>query len=185
MNLMGDLPQKVKRINDIVHQANADIFNIWLNEMLFKWHWWLEFSLAVCSWTLWIILRRKESTARLLFAGSIAVILSSFFDAIGMAMGLWGYNSKLIPLIPPYVTWDFCLIPVGIMLTLQYFPKANPLIKGMIISGIGTFIAQPLYRWIGIYASYYWKDYYSFPISVGIYLISHYAFTRKTFDKIV
>lgn len=179
-----DLSEKVDKANQLFHQANVEIYRLWVNEMLFKWPWWLNAALTVLPWILWIMVRKKDSTHRLLYAGAVVLIVSSFLDAIGMALNLWTYDSKLIPLIPPYAPWDFCVIPVSVMLLIQIKPKVSPFLKAAALSGVGSFVVQPLIEWLGLYNPKSWKHYYSFPIAYVIYLIGHYISKRKSFEKV-
>ena len=178
------LIEKVQKANEALHQVNAEFYSIWLNDMLFKWHWWLNLAMAVVPWILWLIVRKKESTYRLLFAGLVAASLSMLLDIVGTAMGLWSYISTLEPLSPPPSPWNFSLIPVSTMLFLQIKPKVNPLIKAVILAIGGSLIVQPILEWIGIYDPKGWKHYYSIPIIIIIYLIAYFVSTRKQFEKI-
>jgi hypothetical protein len=99
-------------------------------------------------------------------------------------MGLWGYNVKLIPIIPPYIPWDFTLMPVTAMLFYQYKPRTNPIVKAAIFSGLGSFIFQPIFEWLGFYNPQNWMDWYSFPIMAGIYLIGHLCTKVKSFREL-
>lgn len=163
--------------NQKYHQANLDIFKIWKSHMLFKWFWWVELALTILPWILWFIVRKKESTHRLLYGGFVVLILTAFLDMLGMSLGLWGYNANLLPIIPPYIPWDFTLMPVVAMLFYQYKPNANPFIKAIIFSAIASFVIQPFFAWIGFYNPQDWKHEYSFPIIIAIYLIG-FIFTR-------
>ena len=178
------LIEKVQKSSEALHQVNVEFYNIWFNDMLFKWHWWLNLAMAIVPWIIWMIIRKKESTYRLLFAGLVAASLSMFLDIIGMAMGLWSYNSTLEPLSPPPSPWDFSLIPVSTMLFLQIKPRVNPLIKAVVLAIGGALIGQPMLEWIGIYDPKGWKHYYSIPIVIIIYLIAHFISTRKQFEKL-
>lgn len=175
---------KVEKIYRTIHNASVDFYKLWLDSMFLKWQWWLNLAITVTPWVLWIIVRKRESTHRLLYAGVISALISTFFDYLGSAMGLWIYISNLIPSVPPYIPWDFCLIPVGVMLTMQIKPKANMFIKGVILAATGAFIWEPLIILGGIYKPLTWKLYYSFPFAFLIYVVSHIAATRKQFEKI-
>ncbi|MCX7924055.1 MAG: hypothetical protein N3B21_18900 [Clostridia bacterium] len=179
-----ELAQKVEKVNELLHEANAELYRFWLSDMLFKWHWWINVALTVVPWIVWIIIRKKESTHRLLYAGSVMALISTLLDTLGMSLGLWGYNSKLIPIIPPFVPWDLCLIPVSTMILLQYFPRINPWIKAIVYALAGSFIVQPLAEWIGLYNPKVWKHYYSFPFVIVLYMLANYLFTRKEFMEI-
>jgi len=72
-------------------------------------------------------------------------------------LGLWA-------IIPPYVPWDFSLIPVVNMFSYKIKPRVNPIIKGVILSALEAFVGEPILAWSQIYNLGHWKYYYSFPI---------------------
>jgi xanthine/uracil permease len=94
-------------------------------------------------------------------------------DFVGTMYGLWYYTGKPIPTMPAYLPWDFSLIPVMVMFFIQYKPTSSPFIKALIFATVSSFIAEPLFKWIGIYVITNWKILYSFPIYFLIYLIAH------------
>lgn len=179
-----ELIAKVEKVNDMLHQANIDLYHFWLTDILFKWHWWVSLSMMIIPWLVWIAIRKKSSTHRLLFAGAVTALLYTGLDTIGMALGLWGYNSKIVPLIPPYEPYDLSLGPIMTMLFLQFKPNSKPIVKAIVYAAIASFAFQPALQWAGLYNPKVWKHIYSFPILVVIYLIAHFAATRKQFEKL-
>jgi len=169
----------------LISQAHYRLIDLWVRHIVFSWRWWLVALLDIAAWTAWFFLRKKESTSRLLFAGFIVLILSSWLDFIGVQLGAWSYYVCVDPLSPSYITWDFTLLPIAAMLFLQYKPNANLLLKAVIYSAIGSFIIQPLFEWLGIYNSKGWKDWYSFPILAVIYLTAHFVSRRKGFGELI
>jgi len=178
------LIEAVDKINLEYHEAHRILYNIWINDMLFKWHWWVSLGLAIIPWLIWIKFRKKDSTSRLLYAGFVIIMLSYSLDVIGMALGLWGYNSKLFPTIPPFVPWDFSLIPVFNIFAYQIKPQLNPIIKAIIVSTFEAFAGEPILAWTQLYNPKHWEFYYSFPIFAIIYLIGNFVVGRDTFKKL-
>jgi hypothetical protein len=178
------IAEAVDKANDKYHEANVDIFRIWKSDMVFTWHWWMGVALSVLPWILWVIVRKKESTNRLLLAGLVVLIISSFLDTLGMALRYWDYSTKVIPLIPPFFPWDFTLMPVVAMLFYQFKPNWNPYLKAAVFSAIGSFVVQPVFEWTVFYEKHQWADYYSFPIMFVIYLAGYYFIKRKHYDEI-
>lgn len=176
--------EQIEKVNLILHDAHVQLYRFWKSQILFSWHWWIDLALTILPWIFWLIVKKKDSTHRLLHGGFVVIILTSILDNIGMAFGLWGYNYIIIPLIPPYIPWDFTLFPVTAMLFFQYKTKINPFVKAVVFSALGSFIVQPLFQWLGFYNPKEWKHYYSFPIVIIIYLIAHFFTTRKSFEKI-
>jgi hypothetical protein len=141
-------------------------------------------ALSVLPWIFWVFARKKESTNRLLLGGAAVLIVSSFLDHIGMAMRFWDYPTKVLPLIPPFLPWDFTLLPVVSMLFYQWKPGWNPWHKAAVFSAIGSFVVQPVFRWMAFYETHLWKDWYSFPILIGIFMIGYFFVTRGRFEKL-
>ncbi len=157
----------------MILKANQEKYELWKSEVLFSWQWWLIFILFISLVTLWICLRKKESTQRLLYVGIVVGILSLFLDILGNFFGLWDYQYELIPAAPWFAPWDIVLIPVFITLLIQWKPKISPLIKSVLFAGSSSFIGLPILTFLGFYVPLNWEYYYSFPINLVIYLIGH------------
>ena len=180
-------PQTIGKTDEIFklyHELNKRLYTIWKNEILFTWQWWLLLALSVLPWIIWYLIRDKESTGRLLYAGFCVMVISTFLDFIGIAAGLWEYPLKLIPFIQSLAPWNVTLLPVVTMITLQFMPRIRPLIKAVIYSASGSFILQPVSQWLGLYKPNGWKDYYSFPVLITIYLISNFLVSKDYFKKL-
>ena len=169
------------QLNEAFHQLKADFLRFWVNDIVFTWHWWLEAALAVLPWVVWLAVRKKDSTKRLLCAGFFVLIISSYLDMLGMSMGLWGYNSAVIPTIPPYAPWNFSLLPVSAMLFYQVRPSLNPFIKAVVFAGVAAFVFEPVFTWLAIYNPKEWRHIYSLPIFIAIYLIGHCIASGKRY----
>ena len=172
------------RLNEAFHQIKVDFFGFWTGHIVFTWHWWLEAVLAVLPWLVWLAFRKKDSTKRLLCAGFFVLIISSYLDMLGMSMGLWGYNSAVIPTIPPYAPWNFSLLPVAAMLFYQVRPHFSPLVKSAVFAGFAAFVVEPFFTWLRIYDPKAWKHYYSFPIFIGIYYAGHLIAAGKRYEPL-
>ncbi|WP_420871936.1 CBO0543 family protein [Cohnella rhizosphaerae] len=101
-------------------------------------------------------------------------------DFVGTSYGLWYYTGKVIPTIPVFVPWDFCVLPVFIALLIEYKPHFSPLVKAMIFAGVSAFIGEPVFLWLGFYVMVNWNILISFPIYFLIYLASYKIGTKKT-----
>lgn len=186
LDILADpkIVESVDSINQKFYQLNIELFGIWKKSMVFEWHWWVNAFLMIAPWVVWFIVRKKDSTNRLLFSGLFLIIMASYYDFIGMSLGLWGYNYKLIPTIPPFMPWDISLIPVFGMLFYQYKPHISPFIKGLLFAFIGAYIFEPLFYWLGIYNPKEWKHYYSFAILYVLYLAGNFFVTRDNFEVV-
>ena len=167
-----------------LHETHIEFYKLWFNHILFTWRWWLSVSLIILPWTLWFLVRKKESTDRLLYAGFFVMLISSYMDVVGIAMNLWCYPINVLPLMPEFIHFDICALPVATMLVIQFFPTVSPLIKAIVYAAFASFIFQPINSWLGLYNNLAWKNYYSFPILIVIYLLSNYVATRSQFVKV-
>lgn len=152
-------PEALKEVKDAyqkVAEANRELHHEWLYHVVFTWRWWLALLLTVGIWGLWFWLRKKESTDRLLYAGFFVIFLSSWLDFIGVVNGYWRYTVDVFHTIPAFIVFDFSLIPVSVMLYLQFFPRLSPWIKGVLFAGGASFIGEPLFQWLDIYEPEKW-----------------------------
>lgn len=180
-------PEALKEVKDAyqkVAEANRELHHEWLYHVVFTWRWWLALLLTVGIWGLWFWLRKKESTDRLLYAGFFVIFLSSWLDFIGVVNGYWRYTVDVFHTIPAFIVFDFSLIPVSVMLYLQFFPRLSPWIKGVLFAGGASFIGEPLFQWLDIYEPEKWRAIYSFPIFLGIYLMAHVLVYRNAFQPL-
>lgn len=167
-----------------LHETHVKFYHLWYDHILFTWRWWLSVSLIVFPWTIWFLFRKKESTDRLLYAGFFVMVISSAMDMVGIAMNLWCYPINVFPLMPEFIPFDICALPVATMLVIQFYPTVNPLIKSIVYSACGSFIFQPINSWLGLYNAMAWKNYYSFPILIFIYLLANHIASQNNFAKI-
>ncbi len=182
---MGDaITKKAEYLLNNVDIASKEYITFWINSIFLSWRWWLCTIIVLGAWILWFIFRNKKCTSRLLLAGFLTMSIAELLDTMGEQLGIWSYNIDVEPFSPAFVTFDITLLPVATMIFLQYKPNANPFIKALIFSGIGSFVAQPVFAFLGIYNRQLWKDYYSFPIFIVIYLAAHYISRLNSFDKL-
>jgi hypothetical protein len=170
-------------IYDLVKHANKELARIWLKEIVFTWRWWFEMFLAVIPWFVWIKIRDKKNTARLLFVGLVVMIISNFLDIIGASYNLWHYDYKDFPFVPIYLPWDITLFPVSVMIMLQFKPGLNVYFKSVIFSFLCSFVFEPLFSLIDMYHAISWKYWYSFVIYIPLYLFYNYIYNSKIWTE--
>lgn len=174
--------------NNLYHSLSdihVEFYELWVKNILFSWRWWISVSMIVLPWALWLIVRRKESSDRLLYVGFSVMLVSSLMDVVGIAFNLWTYPINVFPLMPEFIPFDICALPVATMLFLQYYPRINPYNKATLYAALGSFVFQPISLWIGLYCNISWKNYYSFPILFLIYLGANYMSSRNKFDSLI
>lgn len=86
--------------------ANKGYFQLWRTQVVFTWQWWLQLALTIIPVSAWIILRKSDSTGRLLYAAFFVILASSLTDFVGNSFGLWYYALKLAPVFPPFFPWE-------------------------------------------------------------------------------
>ncbi|MGF7032502.1 hypothetical protein J2T17_003425 [Paenibacillus mucilaginosus] len=182
-----DRQQLNEQLADLFQQLFAvhlSLVKLWRSEIFLHWDWWLTLALTVLPWLLWIPLRQKDSTSRLLHAGFFVLIITSWLDFMGLMFGAWYYGGLLIPTMPTYIPYDFCLFPVIVMLLLQYKPKAPVWIKAAAFGLFCSYIGEPLLHALGLYFMIWWRYSYSVPIYTLIYAAAHWISRRRSFHPL-
>ncbi len=175
---------QVSKANRLIIKANEMITDATFDAFLFTWKWWIAVVMLIVPWILWILFRKKESTARLLFASFIVMLLSSTLDSVGVDYGKWMYPVKVIPLPTISYSFRYSLLPVLVMFFLQFKPGFNPFIKALIFGGLGAYVGMPLMAMLDLYKKIDWAYTYSFFILIVMYLVADWFSRRKSFETI-
>jgi len=176
--------KQVEKASKLIVKANNMVIDATMNGFLFTWKWWIAVAMIIIPWVIWAIFRKKESSARLLFASFIVMILSTNLDAFGVENGKWTYPLKAIPIPTISYSFRYSVIPVLIMFFLQYKPQVNPLIKAVIFAGVSAYIGMPLMALIDMYKKVDWAYTYSFFLLTVFYLVAHWFSRRKSFKQL-
>lgn len=171
--------QLLDEIYKEVQQGNLKVYDIWINNIVFTWRWWLGVALSIVPFILWIKIRDRNNTARLLFVGLVVAIISNTLDTLGSAYNLWHYDWKVLPFTAIYFPWNFTLFPVTVMIMLQFLPKFNKYIKAVGLSFMCSFVFEPFFSWINMYHIIHWEYWYSFIIYIPLYLYYDYLYSSK------
>lgn len=167
-----------------ISEANDLTIDSVMNAFLFTWQWWIALAMIVVPWIIWLIVRDRESSARLFSAGLLVMVLSEILDAIGVSFGLWAYPVKVIPVATVSFSFRLSVIPVLVMLLLQFKPQLNPFIKAVVFGGLGAYVGLPLLASMDLYKNIDWALTYSFIILVLTYLLAHW-FSRSVSFKVI
>lgn len=160
------------------------LYDYWRENNLWTWRWWLTAAASVIPWILWLFIRKKESTQRLLCAGLFTGAIAVFLDILGGGLELWAYTVRPLPIISSFLPWDISILPVVTMVFLQFYTKTNPFIKAAVYSFLGAFIFEPASIWLGFVKEPHWSSFYSFPILYLIYMLSHRIAAGKSYAAI-
>lgn len=158
--------------------------DIWFEHVLFSDLWWIGLALSVIPWVLWFMIRKKDSTDRLLYVAFYVMTISVILDIMGDQIGLWHYRFNVVPTLPTYFPWDTTLMPVCIITLIQIKPKLNPWYKAIFFALITSYLAEPFFEWLTVYQPIHWRYSYSVPIQIAIYMSSYYLCQRNNFAKI-
>ncbi|MCM3651801.1 CBO0543 family protein [Metabacillus litoralis] len=172
----------IKKQYLIVDRENGKLFHLWYENIFLGWEWWLGVILTFLPWLIWIKVRPKESSDRLLYVGLIVVLITCGLDFLGVILGLWFYIYKVIPIIPSFAPYDFSILPVTVLLLLQCKQNISPFTKAIFFAFLGSFVGEPLFKWLHFYQEIHWNSFYSFPIYFVIYLFANWVSKRNGFD---
>ncbi|MBL0386088.1 hypothetical protein JJB07_05420 [Tumebacillus sp. ITR2] len=178
-------PEKIKQVGEYyktIEEANHEYQHYWMQHTFLHWDFWTSVCFSLIPWLIWFRLRKKESTARYLFVGFFVIIVSCWFDFIGVCLGRWFYTGKVMPTIPSYIPWDMSLMPVTVMLMIQFKPQMSLWLKAALFACLASFVGEPLFSWLGLYVPVKWNYFFSLPIYGLIYLVSHWLSKRKSFQ---
>ncbi|WP_282140305.1 CBO0543 family protein [Cytobacillus oceanisediminis] len=176
---------QLDKSNKVIVEANKLITDVLLDTFLFSLSWWVALAMLIVPWSLWAIFRNKESSARLLYAAFIVMIVSTTIDGLGVDFGKWAYPVKVIPVPTISYSFRYGVIPVTIMFLIQFKPKLNPFLKAVLFGGLGAYIGMPIMSMLHLYKKIDWAYTYSFFILVSLYLIAHWFSRRESFEKVV
>lgn len=182
-----DVSQVVQQGNDLfeeLHKLHVKFYELWSSNVFLTWRWFIGVGLIFVPWIIWFIIKKKQSTDRLLYAGFSVMLMYSFLDIIGIALGLWSYPFNVIPLMPEFIPFDISMAPVVTMVLIQIFPKVKPIYKALFYAAVGSFVFQPVMHFIDLYDPQGWQNYYSFPLLAGIYMAANFFATRTRFENL-
>ncbi|KAA0549828.1 hypothetical protein FZW96_00295 [Bacillus sp. BGMRC 2118] len=178
-----EITHEMYKVFSNYHQANNELIDKWQELILYTPRWWLGLFLGFIPWFIWWRFHHKDHTGDLLRAGFFMGLVSLFLDSIGVQRGLWIYSFDVFPFIPGYIPWDLTLLPITMMIMIEFKQKWHPLWKGIMYAGFSSFIGEPLAVYIKLYEPLHWKSYYSFPIYVLLFVICHKIAKGKVFNS--
>jgi hypothetical protein len=153
----------IEQAYQLIVEAHRNMTDIWRTHVLFTRQWWFGVGLSICPWLFWIGFRDKRATGQFLLSGFTMIIVTSWLDQLGIAMGLWHYHWEVIPFMPANFPWNFSLLPVTVMFLHQYKSGIHPLFKALLFGGFSAFVAEPVSQMADLYHPVHWKHTYSFP----------------------
>ena len=184
---MATKEEVVKLIDSNQNQIEQLIdkkIQIWLDHVLFSGLWWMGVALSIIPWILWFVIRKRDSTDRLLYIAFYVMSLAVVLDILGDQLGLWHYRYHVIPVLPTYFPWDITLMPLAILVLLQIKPAINPWYKAIFFALLSSYGGEPFFDWLGVYVPTNWRYSYSVPIQIAIYMSAYYLSRRNRFASL-
>jgi len=165
--------KQAKEGTQLYIEANNIMSDAVVHHFLFTWQWWFGIGLFIVPWIIWLLLRKKESSGRLLLGGLITIILALLIDLIAISLGLWRYPMKFSPVAPLLLLpYHISIVPVAIMFTIQIKPKANSLLKGAIFAALAAFGGMKFFVLIHFYDPKNWLSIYDFCIYLFLFYVA-------------
>ncbi len=178
------MQDEAKGLYDRLHEIHIEYFHVWKSTIFLSWRWWVGVGLIVIPWVVWLIVRKRGSTSRLLFVGAFIGLLASFLDMVGVALHLWYYPVTVFPLMPSFIPFDLSALPVTAMLWVQCFPKVRPIIKAIAFAVTGGFVFEPVCVRLGLVAHVRWEYWLTALALFFIYLLANFLSERRSFQPI-
>lgn len=150
------------------HLTYARIDN-WLDTDFNTFAWWFQISIAVISLAVWCKFVDRKRLVELTLYGFTVMTVSIWLDEVGYELGMWYYPVDMLPIFPPSTAIDYIMLPVIYALVYQYYSSWKSfLIVISLMSGVFSFVLEPLLEKFGFYVLIEWKFYYGFPIYIMI-----------------
>ncbi|MED1470065.1 CBO0543 family protein [Bacillus salipaludis] len=103
------------------HQHVIKDINYWYENELFTWNWWVLIAFIIFPWIIWARVVDRRKLLEIILVGTLAIIPTSYLDAIGLDVKFWIYPTKFLPITPKAAPFDTCMVPVAYMLLYQFF----------------------------------------------------------------
>ncbi|WP_221564495.1 CBO0543 family protein [Alkalihalobacillus sp. TS-13] len=128
--------------------------------------------LLIVPWIIWWKTVDRNRLMEILTFGLLLSTIVVLLDTTGIHNQWWIYNSKLVQIIPHLIPMDYSVLPVGYMLTYQFFGSwRRYILAAIVLSAIGAFIIEPFFVYLDIYEQLKWRHFYSFVIYILIAIV--------------
>lgn len=146
---------------------------IWLHHDLFSPGWWSIVIFNVLFFILFIILIDRYRMLLISFAFVINFVIVGIGNELGFNFDFWSYPHQLVVFTHRFNAVDFAVVPVIMSLIYQFFSKWKAyFLASIVMSAIMCFIGIPLFVYFGLYKLDNWNYFYSFLVTVSMFIIS-------------
>ena len=181
-NIIDDLHKQLLQTRKLSSDLSLEH---WLKEEFNTWGWWLSVTLTILPWIIWWKFVDKKRIFEILTYGLFIIFAATLSDVIGSELVLWNYPTRLLPIVPRLLPFDFTIAPFIFMSLYQYYPKWKSFIIASIITSLVlSFIIEPLLVTINLYELITWKNIYSFPIYLGAALLAKWLIAKIVYKQI-
>lgn len=159
------------KMHELHHENFENDLNHWLKYELFSWNWWVLFAFALLPWIIWLKVIDRKRLLEIILIGTLAMIPTTYLDAIGIDLSFWIYPVQFSPVAPRAMAFDMSMVSVTYMLMYQFFNKwKSYIIALLIMSLLFAFIGEPVSKAMNLVYYIRWKYWYSllYYIALGI-----------------
>lgn len=154
-------------MNTSIHETGLllwhQTYTNWLRTELLSLQWWMILLFIAAFYSIWWKLADKSRLAETLLFGAFSALAATLADIAGTNTALWQYNYRLFPLSPSVFLFDYCAIPILLMLAHQGARSWRKfLIFSAMASGFYSFVILPLAQRMDIVRLFNWNFGYTF-----------------------
>jgi hypothetical protein len=162
------MPTFTELNNAIVNLWNV-LYTRWLSEELFSFNWFLIVGTIIIMYAVFIKLIDKSRVREILLYGSFLAVSFGYIDVVGTTIGLWVYNTHLLPLNPSLFPFTYTLHPIIHVLAYQYSHSWRSFsIINTLATALLSFVGQPIYVGLQIVVLNNWNYFYTFIVSMVV-----------------
>ncbi len=135
--------------------------------------------LLIVPWIIWWKTVDRTRTLEVLIFGLLLATIVVLLDTTGVHNHWWIYHTKMVRIVPHFIPMDYSVLPVGYMLTYQFFGSwKRYIIASIVLASIGAFIIEPFFVYLDIYKQLKWSHYYSFVVYILIAIVLKFTIVR-------
>lgn len=169
---MNDKKPTFSEIQNNYHKVQELSHKYWVHDSLFSFNWWFIVSLTFIMWAIWFKFVNRAMLVEILLGGCLISLVTLLLDLTGLNMNLWDYPTLVIySFYPTLLPVDIVVIPVTYMFLYQFHRTWKMFfLMSVVVSGVYSFVAEPIFNLMDIYRLKHWHYYYSFPIYIVLFV---------------
>jgi hypothetical protein len=161
-----DIHEQIKQAKRVLNKL---VVEDWKSE-LFSPAWLGIIAFILLSYYICFRLLDKRRLTQLLLYGSLMTVSMTVIDIFGTQFGFWTFLTRVMPIVPSVLFFDYTIIPLYYMLVYQYSSTWRSFAAwNAVLAGIISFIFFPLLTALKLFKLYNWRYIYFFPL---IYILA-------------